>query len=110
MVIEVGRRGQCRTPYNAEKQYPLSRLAQGGFSGHRSVFDTTNRKICDTLKKDRRTVSLFRRNLSYILKVLFVGNAVPGVPTAEGGNSPPTAGTMLAHRTRRNAGDGVPYA
>jgi hypothetical protein len=51
MVIEAGRRGQCRTPYNAEKQYPLSRMAQGVFSGPRNVFDTTNRKICDTLKK-----------------------------------------------------------
>jgi hypothetical protein len=32
MVIEAVRRGQCRTPYNAEKQYPLSHLAQGVFS------------------------------------------------------------------------------
>ena len=39
-----------------------------------------------------------------------VGNAVLGVPAAEGGNRPPSSGTMLAHRTRRNAGDGVPYA
>ena len=39
-----------------------------------------------------------------------VGNAVLGVPAAEGGNRPHSAGTMLAHRTRRNAGDGVPYA
>ena len=38
-----------------------------------------------------------------------VGNAVLGVPAAEGGNTPP-AGTSLRHRTRRNAGDGVPYA
>ena len=38
-----------------------------------------------------------------------VGNAVPGVPTAEGGRSVDAAGTMLAHRTRRNAEDGVPY-
>jgi hypothetical protein len=51
MVIEAGRRGQCRTPYDAEKQYPLSRLAQGVFSGPRNVFDTTKCKICDTLKK-----------------------------------------------------------
>ena len=39
-----------------------------------------------------------------------VGNAVLGVPAAEGGNRPHSAGTMLAHRTRRNAGAGVPYA
>ena len=38
-----------------------------------------------------------------------VGNAVPGVPAAKGGNSVRYAGTMLAHRTRWNAGDGVPY-
>ena len=38
-----------------------------------------------------------------------VGNAVLGVPTAEGG-SVCLSGTELAHRTRRNAGDGVPYA
>ena len=38
-----------------------------------------------------------------------VGNAVPGVPTAEGGCSVRISGTVLAHRTRRNAGDGVPY-
>ena len=39
-----------------------------------------------------------------------VGNAVPGVPTAEGGKTVRIAGTILTHRTRRNAGDGVPYA
>ena len=39
-----------------------------------------------------------------------VGNAVLGVPAAEGGNRPHSAGTTLAHRTRWNAGDGVPYA
>ena len=38
-----------------------------------------------------------------------VGNAVPGVPAAKGGNSVRYAGTVLAHRTRWNAGDGVPY-
>ena len=38
-----------------------------------------------------------------------VGNAVPGVPTAEGGGSVRFSGAALAHRTRRNAGDGVPY-
>ena len=38
-----------------------------------------------------------------------IGNAVPGVPTAEGGNTARLAGTVPAHRTRRNAGDGVPY-
>ena len=42
-------------------------------------------------------------------KNLTVGNAVLGVPTAEGGNTVRFAGTMLTHRTRRNAGDGVPY-
>ena len=40
---------------------------------------------------------------------LHVGNAVPGVPTAEGGSSVDPAATALAHRARRNAGDGVPY-
>ena len=52
-----------------------------------------------------------------------VGNAVPGVPsenlTSMGKFSAPVPsslwgsgfeGTMLAHRTRWNAGDGVPYA
>ena len=38
-----------------------------------------------------------------------VGNAVPGVPTAEGGGLVHVTGTVLTHRTRRNAGDGVPY-
>ena len=38
-----------------------------------------------------------------------VGNAVPGVPTAEGGGLVRFSGAALAHRTRRNAGDGVPY-
>ena len=31
------------------------------------------------------------------------------VPTAEGGCLKGFAGTVLAHRTRRNAEDGVPY-
>ena len=44
------------------------------------------------------------------LTLTTVGNAVPGVPATEGGNMPPSAGTMLAHRTRWNAEDGVPYA
>ena len=39
-----------------------------------------------------------------------VGNAVLGVPAAEGSHAVPSAGTVLAHRTRWNAGDGVPYA
>ena len=43
------------------------------------------------------------------MKKKTVGNAVLGVPSAEGGSSVRFAGTVLAHRTRRNAGDGVPY-
>ena len=39
-----------------------------------------------------------------------VGNAVPGVPSAEGGGSVYAALTALMHRERWNAEDGVPYA
>jgi hypothetical protein len=68
MVIEAGRRGQCRTPYKAKKQSPLSRLAQGVFSGPRTFFDTTNRKRRDILKENHRTaVAFFRRKPSYRL-------------------------------------------
>ena len=38
-----------------------------------------------------------------------VGNAVLGIPTAKGGKTIHSAGAVLTHRTRRNAGDGVPY-
>ena len=41
----------------------------------------------------------------FLLGAFFIFEPIAG--SAEGGK--PLAGTMFAHRTRRNAGDGIPY-
>ena len=59
------------------------------------------KSLFDTIKHPGTNVSG-----CFIRSIALVGNAVPGVPAAEGGNSMQCAGA----KHLRNAGDGVPYA